>query len=175
SEDSFKIHMGIFLVSATVEASRVIRLKSLIGFVISIVLYFIFGFLNNFGYSQNLFITVFTFLRGLSLSVYLFSSDSLIITNDIYKYLLFVGYVVFPFIIITKIPLLNGSYQPSTIISIFLMIWVNDTFAYLVGKSFGIHKLLERISPKKTIEGFLGGAAFTVAVSLLIGNYFVEF
>lgn len=174
SEVSFKILMGIFLVLATVEASRLIRFNPLIGFILSIGLYFVFGFFNNFGNTSNLFITVFAVLTGFWLLRKLFSSDSLIVNNDIFKYLLFVGYVVLPFIIITKIPLLNGYYQPSAIISIFLMIWVNDTFAYLVGKTFGKHKLLERISPKKTIEGFLGGAAFTVAVSLLIGKYFLE-
>ena len=58
------------------------------------------------------------------------------------------------------------------IIIIFLMIWINDTFAYLVGKTFGKHKLFEKISPKKTIEGFLGGAVFTIAFSFFIPMLF---
>lgn len=40
----------------------------------------------------------------------------------------------------------------------FVMIWMNDTGAYLAGRTFGRHKLMERISPKKTVEGAIGGA-----------------
>jgi phosphatidate cytidylyltransferase len=55
------------------------------------------------------------------------------------------------------------------------MIWCNDTFAYLVGKSIGKHKLLERVSPKKTIEGFLGGIVFTVLASIIISQFYTFF
>ncbi len=47
--------------------------------------------------------------------------------------------------------------MPEIIVAVFVLVWSNDTFAYLIGKNFGRHKLLERISPKKTIEGFVGG------------------
>lgn len=56
----------------------------------------------------------------------------------------------------------------------FLMIWGSDTGAYLVGMCIGKHKMFERISPKKTWEGFFGGLAFALAVGyiayLLQGN-----
>ena len=57
----------------------------------------------------------------------------------------------------------------------FIMIWCNDTFAYLVGKSFGKHKLLERVSPKKTIEGFIGGIVFTIIASIIISQFYTFF
>jgi phosphatidate cytidylyltransferase len=47
----------------------------------------------------------------------------------------------------------------------FLLLWTNDTGAYLAGKSFGKHKLFERISPKKTWEGSIGGLALAIAVA----------
>ncbi len=47
-------------------------------------------------------------------------------------------------------------------LSFFILIWVNDTFAYLTGKLLGKHKLWESISPNKTIEGLAGGIIFTV-------------
>lgn len=43
------------------------------------------------------------------------------------------------------------------ILSVFVFIWVNDSLAYLTGSLFGRHKLFERISPKKSWEGFVGG------------------
>lgn len=49
------------------------------------------------------------------------------------------------------------NFSPGIIIGFFLLIWANDTAAYLTGMSFGKHKLFERISPKKTWEGFTGG------------------
>lgn len=172
SEWSFKILVGIFLVLATVEFSRLIKFNPLVGFVIAVGIYGIFGFSNNIGSQLNIFITGFSILTSLWLIKNLFSSDSLIITNNISKYLVFIGYIVFPFIIITKIPYLFSGYYPYFIILIFLMIWINDTFAYLVGKTFGKHKLFEKISPKKTIEGFLGGAVFTIAFSFFIPMFF---
>ena len=79
-----------------------------------------------------------------------------------------------PFIIITKIPFGINGYNPKIIIGIFILIWTNDTFAYIVGKSIGKHKLYEKISPKKTIEGFLGGIVFAVLASYLIATYYIE-
>lgn len=170
SEASFKILMGVFLVLATVEFSRLVRFNPSVGFLLAIGLYTVFGFFNNLGNNPDIIITSFAVLTSVWLIKKLFSSDSLVIHNDIYKHLLFVGYIVLPFIIIVKIPLFVGDYHPATIFSIFMLIWVNDTFAYLVGKTIGRNKLLERISPKKTIEGFVGGAVFTVAVGLLFGR-----
>lgn len=51
----------------------------------------------------------------------------------------------------------------------FVMIWVNDTGAYLSGMTFGRHKMCERLSPKKTWEGFWGGFAFCVAIGIIVG------
>jgi phosphatidate cytidylyltransferase len=74
----------------------------------------------------------------------------------------------------TSIPILSSNYQPSKIIGIFILIWINDTFAYLVGKSIGKNKLFERISPKKTIEGFVGGLVFAMLSSFIIAIYLGE-
>ena len=51
----------------------------------------------------------------------------------------------------------------------FIIIWTNDTFAYLSGLVFGKHKLFVRISPKKTWEGFIGGVLFA-----LVAGYFLH-
>jgi phosphatidate cytidylyltransferase len=58
------------------------------------------------------------------------------------------------------------------VISIFILIWTNDTFAYIIGKKWGKNKLFERISPKKTIEGFAGGVLFCILASIILSLFF---
>ena len=53
----------------------------------------------------------------------------------------------------------------------FILIWVNDIFAYLTGSAIGRHKLFPRISPKKTIEGSIGGAVFTMLFAYFINRF----
>ena len=57
-------------------------------------------------------------------------------------------------------------------LSIFIMIWLNDTGAYCVGSLFGRRKLFERLSPKKSWEGFWGGFMFDVLAGLACALWF---
>jgi len=52
-----------------------------------------------------------------------------------------------------------------------ILIWASDSFAYLVGSRIGKRKLMERISPKKTWEGFFGGGIFAIGAAVVIGYY----
>lgn len=54
------------------------------------------------------------------------------------------------------------------VLMMFILIWLNDTGAFLVGSTFGRHRLFERISPKKSWEGFWGGMAFCIAASAAV-------
>lgn len=65
---------------------------------------------------------------------------------------------------------LSSSYSPMFVGSLFLFIWLNDTGAYIVGVKFGRHRLFERISPKKSWEGFFGGLFFTLSCAWLVYN-----
>jgi len=60
------------------------------------------------------------------------------------------------------------------IISILVMVWINDVFAYLVGVSIGRRRLFERVSPKKSWEGSIGGLVFTIVAAVLY-SYFTDF
>lgn len=59
------------------------------------------------------------------------------------------------------------------VLSIFVLAWCSDTFAYLVGRKFGKTKLFERISPKKSWEGFFGGLLFSIIGAVIIA-YFTD-
>ena len=58
------------------------------------------------------------------------------------------------------------------ILAFFLLLWSNDTFAYITGVSIGKRRLFERISPKKSWEGFFGGLIMTIVISLILSKYF---
>ena len=57
-------------------------------------------------------------------------------------------------------------------LSIFIFIWCNDSGAYCIGCLIGRHKMFERISPKKTWEGFFGGVAVAVGASVAMAHFF---
>lgn len=65
--------------------------------------------------------------------------------------------IALPFALLNYI-LFIDKWQPLILLSVFVTIWINDTGAYLIGVTFGKHRLFERISPKKSWEGFVGGA-----------------
>lgn len=56
-----------------------------------------------------------------------------------------------------------------------LLVVVNDTMAYVFGVLFGKHKLLPKLSPKKTVEGFVGAAVSTIGISIPLLKLFVTF
>ena len=63
-------------------------------------------------------------------------------------------------------------YEGFQILLVFILIWANDSFAYLVGRKFGKTKLFERISPKKTWEGSIGGVFFGLLLGYLNSQIF---
>ena len=79
-------------------------------------------------------------------------------------------WVAVPF---SVIGLLLGCQQVAVALAIFIIIWLGDTLAYCSGRLFGKHKLFERISPKKTIEGFVISLVLTVAIS--VSFYWIPF
>lgn len=71
--------------------------------------------------------------------------------------------------------LISKEYNANLILAIFLFLWINDTGAFLIGSSIGRHRLFERISPKKSWEGFFGGLVFTILAGIIFSNYFGGF
>lgn len=60
---------------------------------------------------------------------------------------------------------------PALLIFVFCLVWTNDTFAYIVGSLLGKHPLFVRISPRKTIEGSVGGFVFSMILVFLFCSY----
>ena len=172
SELSFYILFGGFLGLATIEFCKLVDLPKSIPAVFAIAIFALFCD-STYDPVQDAIITAIAVLVSFRLVASLFSKKEKTITN-FQKWLYLLGYIILPCVIITKIPFGRAGYNPKIIIGIFILIWTNDTFAYLVGKSIGRHKLFERISPKKTIEGFIGGFVFTVISGIIIAKYLLN-
>ena len=87
-------------------------------------------------------------------------------------------YVALPFALLNVLAFQNSpetgsvTYNPILPLSIFVFIWLSDTGAYCVGSLIGKHRLFERISPKKSWEGSIGGGIFSIASSLGFAHFF---
>ena len=80
-------------------------------------------------------------------------------------------YVALPMAMVLFIPqMLVGKWSAWAMLAFVSIIWINDVCAYLVGVSIGKHRLCERISPKKSWEGFFGGLAGAVGFAVLFGH-----
>jgi len=79
------------------------------------------------------------------------------------------AYIIIPFLLINLMR--NGTTNYWPVLSIFILTWASDTFAYLVGSQIGKHKLFERISPNKSWEGFIGGLVFSCLSGVLIAYF----
>ena len=77
-------------------------------------------------------------------------------------------YVAVPFALINMIAFFRGQFTPVLVLSMLVFIWVNDSFAYLTGSLFGRHRMFERVSPKKSWEGFIGGNLFALVAAYLM-------
>jgi phosphatidate cytidylyltransferase len=185
STESFFVLFGIFLLIAVSEFCDLVQLHKIFPLLLASVTYFLFFKIatardglffeihsSNINELIVLFLTLFATIKCIILVFH--NKQKPAIYSFFSKYVYLIGYVILPFIIITKIPFGIKGYNPKIIISIFVLIWTNDTFAYIVGKSIGRTKLLERISPKKTIEGFVGGVIFAIIASYLISKYYIN-
>ena len=83
-----------------------------------------------------------------------------------------ISYVALPFALINIIVFADGDYTYQILLGLMLIIWSSDTGAYFAGTAFGKTKLFERISPKKSCEGSLGGALVATGLAYIAATYF---
>ena len=194
STESFYILFGVFLIIAVYEFCNLIQIHKVFPIVLASLSYSIITLISSYKnqtvsfLNKNLNLTLdfsvnnntinnillaITLVVSVKCIIFLFY-DNIKKISASSKYLYLIGYIILPFVFITKISFGVKNYNPKIIIGLFILIWTNDTFAYIVGKSMGKHKLFERISPKKTIEGFLGGILFAVFAGYLISKLYIK-
>jgi phosphatidate cytidylyltransferase len=172
SANSFFLLFGVFMLIAIYEFCQLVHLNKIIPILVGGTAFY-FGTQFRTNKTNDILILIATLFVSIKCLLLLFNTKKEKI-DTISKYIYTLGYVILPFILLAKIPFSSNLYRPKIVISIFILIWTNDTFAYIVGKSIGKHKLLEKISPKKTIEGFIGGMLFAVLAGFLISKYYFQ-
>ncbi|MBF4463945.1 phosphatidate cytidylyltransferase [Flavobacterium sp. LC2016-12] len=194
STESFIILFGLFLIITIYEFCSLVNLSKIFSILFGILLYSTILLISHYNKETTLFLNT-TFNSDLVLNTNIQQLDLVLLAVTLVisikcilflfydniqsvstssKYLYLLGYIVLPFIFIVKISFGTNDYNPKIILGLFILIWTNDTFAYLVGKSMGKHKLFERVSPKKTIEGFIGGVVFAAFAGFLISKLYIQ-
>ena len=180
---SFASLTFIFGIISVSEFNRITNQKG-IGFYITFSVIYIYFALTEFYLNSNFqlnswFNDLKDTLLILSIFVSLFLLRDLFSSKNlpnvlIKKNLSFIFYLTSSFIFIYLIGNFNGFYDPSVILGCFILIWVNDSFAYIIGRSFGKQKLFFSVSPQKTVEGFLGGLFFCCISASLVSRFIDE-
>lgn len=164
---TYLILLYVFMIICIFEFQKMISFKSLFTYFIATLLMSSFYF-YDYQYQLILLAILALFLAFIPL---LFDKKGQQPTRYLGNLFLSVLYIALPLSMLVKIPFLKSeTYQSSIILGIFVLVWVNDSFAYLTGNFLGKHKLLKHISPKKTIEGFAGGFIFTLIAGFLLST-----
>ena len=175
----FYILFFIFMIFSLYEFSKIIEQKSIYPYILAVTS-FSSAIISNTNaihleedILQKIIVAFFTTILFFTFITALVSSRKIAI-QYLGRIFLSLIYIIIPFSLLIMIPYLNHGdhYNYTIIIGIFILIWSNDVFAYLIGKNFGKHKLIERVSPNKTIEGFFGGLFFTFVAGYIISKYF---
>ncbi len=158
------------------EFKKLIHLKSLFPYVVFPILYFGFSYWKNILSSASgldeatQILLVITIFVELLLIKDLFSEKTIPLFES-KRFIITTFYLSSGFVFLILIANFDESFTPLYLLGAFILVWVNDTFAFLVGKNFGKQKLFPSISPKKTVEGFLGGLFFACIASYFIAEY----
>jgi phosphatidate cytidylyltransferase len=166
--------IGLLFILAFITLNEFLRLVSLKGIIAYLLLGIAFYFISY----KEINPTSVNLLLGVSLLVNLLLLRDVLILNKLSlfnkrRYFCILFYIISGFVFLTLIPSIGtkNEFNPTILLSVFVLFWSNDTFAYLIGISFGKTKLMERISPKKTVEGFFGGMVGSIIASIIIFKF----
>jgi phosphatidate cytidylyltransferase len=85
-------------------------------------------------------------------------------------------YVALPFALLTVLAFIkNDTYDPNIVLGCLFLLWASDSGAYFAGTKFGKTKLFERVSPKKSWEGSIGGMIAAMLVATIISRYYTNY
>ena len=166
---TFSIVLTVFSILALIEFQRLINYKSIFAIALLLLLVYNFNKLHIDVHSLN-YLLILNFASHFFLLYVLFYNKKIIL-KYIVKSILTSLYIVLGCFFIIALAGTAENYNPDSVLLFYLLVWVNNSFAYLIGKKIGKNPLFKSISPKKTWEGFLGGLVFTVLVAIIFCLY----
>jgi len=147
-----------------------IPLKTL-GTVSGVVIFSLSFFISQEALSSRYYFLIFPLIAFVYVIKLYKKTEQKPFTNIAFTFL-GVFYVAVPFALLNVATFEEGYYNYEIILGSLLILWASDTGAYFAGTLFGKHRLFERISPKKSWEGFWGGAALAIVITYVLTLYF---
>ncbi|NNE75594.1 MAG: phosphatidate cytidylyltransferase [Pricia sp.] len=169
SSDAFDFLFMVFGLACLNEYKKLVGLRGLHIYLAYMALWWAFIYFVTDLWVINALLLC-TITVNFALLFFLFSKKEKLF-NKIQKFLIGLFYIGGGCIFLTMIPYTNDDFVKFLIIGIFILIWVNDSFAYIVGSLIGRTKLFPRVSPKKTVEGTLGGLVFALGIAYTMAKY----
>ncbi len=169
SSDAFDFLFMTFGLTCLYEYKRMVALRGYHVFIAYLALWWGYIYLIH----DKVLINILMFLTitvNFALLFYLFSKKEHFF-NRVQKFIIGLFYIGGGCIFLTMIPYKDNNFAKFLIMGIFLLIWVNDSFAYVVGKMMGRTKLYPAVSPKKTVEGSVGGFVFALITAYFLSKY----
>ncbi len=169
SDLSFITVISIFTTLALYEFQKLIDYKSPVPLIL-------FGLIIYQFYGQKLNPYIHLSLLTLSIGVNFLLANFLflqkkIVLKPMWKIYITLFYIVASGYFIIASSNLSSSIDNGVSISMYILVWINNSFAYLIGRKWGKRLLFKNISPKKTWEGFLGGALMCFFASFFLIGY----
>lgn len=160
-----------------------IRLPMALYYVISLLVYFLLSTLTRYFPFPHLMLVICCLLLLFPVAALFWRQDESQAFQNLGYMFTAVVWIVVPFSLMNFFPLVGSKGMPVgnalsmgqwLLLAFFLTIWANDTFAYCVGSLVGRHPFFERISPKKTWEGTLGGGLLALLLAGFYGRFFPQ-
>jgi len=168
NSDAFDFLFMAFGLACIYEYKRITKLRGYYLFMAYLALWWLFIYLIQNKFTIALLLGA-TIGINIFLLTYLLSKKKQKLPKSM-TFISGVFYIGGGCIFLTLIPYTTPEFAKMLITGIFLIIWMNDSFAYLIGKQFGKNKLYPSVSPKKTVEGSIGGLVFGLLAAVLIAQ-----
>jgi len=168
NSDAFDFLFMAFGLACIYEYKRITKLRGYYLFMAYLALWWLFIYLIQNKFTITLLLCA-TIGINIFLLTYLLSKKKQKLPKSM-TFISGVFYIGGGCIFLTLIPYTTPEFAKMLITGIFLIIWMNDSFAYLIGKQFGKNKLYPSVSPKKTVEGAIGGLVFGLLAAVLIAQ-----
>lgn len=158
--DAFDFLFMGFGFACLYELNRMNKIKDYPIYLAYLLLWWLYVYFLNSSIAVNILLAI-TLSVNLFLLYRLLANKSFVF-DKVLRFIVSLFYIGGGFIFLRKAPYQTEGFVEFIIAGFFIIVWVNDSFAFIVGKYLGKRPLFKSVSPKKTIEGALGGGLFAL-------------